>query len=72
MCLLKGRFGTLVVEGVNECMLTNIAIVRAFDQLLLYSGVCARTKKHLGHHLPGHGSQLHAADWGKCCSNALL
>ena len=41
------------------------------DQLLLYSDAVARTKKYLGY-LPGHGSQFSAADWGKCCCNALL
>lgn len=72
MYLLKGRFGTPVAEGVNDCRLMNIAIACAFDQLLLYSGVFARTKKHLRHHLPGHGRQLNAPYWGKCSSNALL
>lgn len=63
--------GGSVEETVGECMLTNIATACALDQLLLYSDVLAGTKKYLGH-LPGHESQFKAADWDKCCSNALL
>lgn len=63
--------GGSVGETVSECMLTNVATASALDQLLLYRDVFAGTKKYHGH-LPGHEGQFNAADWGKCCSNALL
>lgn len=59
------------MEGVTECMPTNVATACALDQVLLYSEVLDRTKKYLGH-LPGHEIQFNAADRAKRCSNALL
>lgn len=66
--LQKGKLGTVggvtAGETVSECMPMNIVICCELGQLLMYSDVFVGIKRYLGH-LPGHGSLLNAAHWGK-------